>query len=91
MEEILRNIKKKKSDDYFEKQFSQDLTLKLKRDLKSEKRETVQYSKDCFGEMLDKMDFVSWISNKLGYKPNRMKKLLEEKAKLFHPTTYQDI
>ena len=95
LEEIITNIKKKKSDDYFEKQFSQNLILKLKRGLKSEKTEEVEYIKDCFGEMLDNMDFVSWISNKLGYKPNRMKKLLEEKAynkqRSFHPTTYQDI
>ena len=45
--------------------------------------------------MLDNMDFVSWISNKLGYKPDHTKKLLEEKAynnwRSFHPTTYQDI
>ena len=66
--------------DYFEKQFSQNLILKMKRDLKSEKIETVEYIKGGFGEMLDNVDFVSWISNKLGYKSNLMKKLLEEKA-----------
>ena len=81
--------------DYFEKQFSQNLILKMKRDLKSEKIETVEYIKGGFGEMLDNVDFVSWISNKLGYKSNLMKKLLEEKAynkrRSFHPTTSQDI
>ena len=92
LEEIITNIKKKKSDYHFEKQLSQGLILKLKGDLKSEKKETVEYIKDCFGKMLDNMNFVSWISNKLGYKPNRMKKLLEEKAynkrRSFYPTTY---
>ena len=78
LEEIITNIKKK-SDDSFEKQFSQNLMLKLKRDLKSEKTETVEYIKEYFAEMWDNMD-LSWISNKLGYKSNLMKKLLEEKA-----------
>ena len=41
LEENITNIKIKKSDDYFEKQFSQNLILKLKRDLKSEKIETM--------------------------------------------------
>ena len=80
LEGIITNIKKKKNDDYFEKQFSQNLIPNLKRDIKSQKTETVGYIKDSFGEMLDNMDFVSWIPNKLGYKPNCMKKLLEEKA-----------
>ena len=47
---------------------------------------------NCFGEMLDNMDFVSWISNKFGYKPNRMKQLFQEKAyNKRRSTTYQDI
>ena len=95
LEEIITNIKKKKGDDYFKKQFSQDLILKLKRDLKSEKTEIVENFEDCFGEMVNNMDFVSWISSKLGYKPNQIKKLLEQKAynkrRSFHPITYQDI
>ena len=48
LEEIITNIKKKKSDDYFEKQFCQNLKLKPKRDLKSEKTEIVEHIKDCF-------------------------------------------
>ena len=79
-EEIITNIEKEKSKHYFEKQLRQNLILKSKRDLKIEKKATVEYFKDCFGEMLDNMDFVSWISNKLGYKPDHTNKLLEEKA-----------
>ena len=94
-EEIITNIEKEKSKHYFEKQLRQNLILKSKRDLKIEKKATVEYFKDGFGEMLDNMDFVSWISNKLGYKPDHTKKLLEEKAnnkwRSFHLTDYQDI
>lgn len=84
--------KKNKRDDYFEKQFRQNLTLELKRDLKSKKTEIMEYIKHCFGEIMDNMDFVSWISSKLGYKPNHLKKLLEEKAfnkrRSFHQISY---
>ena len=65
LEEIITNIKKKKGDEYFEKQFSQNLTLHLKRDLKSEKTKTVDYIKDCFGKKLDNMDLLY-----LGYPTN---------------------
>ena len=65
LEEIITNIKKKKGDEYFEKQFSQNLTLHLKRDLKSEKTKTVEYIKDCFGKKLDNMDLLY-----LGYPTN---------------------
>ena len=95
LEEIITNIKNKNSNDYLEKQFSQNLILKSKRGLKIKKTETVECIKDCFGEMLDNMDLVSWISNKLGYKPHHTKNLLEEKAynkwRSLHPTTHQDI
>ena len=84
--------KKNKRDDYFEKQFSQNVTLELNRDLKSTKTEIMEYIKDCFGEIMDNMDFVSWISSKLGYKANRLKKLLEEKTfnkrRSFHQISY---
>ena len=91
LEEIITNIKKKKSDYYFEKQFTQNQVVKVKRDPKSENTtEAMEYIKDCFGEKLDNMDFLSWISDRLGYKP-----LLEVKAsnkqRSSHSTTYQDI
>ena len=97
MEEIIINIKKKKiiRDEQFEKQFSQNLIFKLKNDLKTNKKATVNYIKDSFGNMLDNMDFLSWLSVRLGYKPNRMKKLLAEKApnnrKSLDATVYQEI
>ena len=97
LEEIIMNIKKKKiiSDEQFEKQFSQNLMFKLKNDLKTNKKATVNYIKDCFRNMLDNMDFLSWLSVRVGYKPNRMKKLLAEKApnnhKLLDATVYQEI
>ena len=57
-EEIITNIKKKKSDYYFEKQFTQNQVVKVKRDPKSENTtEAMEYIKDCFGEKLDNMDF----------------------------------
>ena len=91
LEEIITNIRQKKSDDYFEKQFCQNLILKLDRDLKSEKIETAEHIKDYFSGSLDNMNSLSWISNKLGYKSNHMKKVFEEKAyneqRLFHPTS----
>ena len=95
LEEIITNINQKKKNDYFEKQFCQNLILKLKRDLKSEKTEAMEHIKDCFDEILDNMNSVTWISNKLRYKPNSMKKLLGEKAynkrRSFHTITYRDI
>ena len=71
------------------------MIFKLKNDLKTNKKATVNYIKDCFGNMLDNIDFLSWLSVRLGYKPNRMKKLLAEKApnnrKALHATVYQEI
>ena len=64
----------------------------IKRDLKSKKAEAVEFIKDSFVDMLDGKDFLSWLSEKLEYKPNRLKSLLQDKAhntrKLLQPKTY---
>ena len=71
------------------------MILKLKDDLKVNKTATIEYNKECFCDLLDNIDFLLWLYVKLGYKPNRMKKLLSEEApnkrKLSNLTIYQDI
>ena len=75
--------------------FTENLILKLKRDLKSKKAEAMEFIKDSFGDMFDDKDFLSWLSKKLEYKPNQLKSLLQDKAhnirKLLQPKTYQDV
>ena len=51
--EIISNIKKKKNESQFEKQFNQNVILKMKRDLKRQKAKAVEYIRECFGDMLD--------------------------------------
>ena len=55
----------------------------------------MEFIKDSFGDMLDDKDFLSWLSKKLEYKPNRLKSLLQDKAhnirKSLQPKTYQDV
>ena len=95
LESIICNIKKIKSEHHYEKKITKNLILKLKRDLKSKKAEAVEFIKDSFGDMLDDKDFLSWLSKKLEYKPNRLKSLLQDKAhnirKSLQPKTYQDV
>ena len=95
LESIICNIKKIKSEHHYEKKITENLILKLKRDLRSKKAEAVEFIKDSFGDMLDDKDFLSWLSKKLEYKPNRLKSLLQDKAhnirKSLQPKTYQDV
>ena len=58
LENVLEKIKLK-NDDVFEKQFTQNVILKIRRDLQMHKKETIKH-----------MDFVDWLSVKLVYKPN---------------------
>ena len=78
LENVLEKIKKFKNDDAFEKQFTQNMILKIRIDLQTHKKETIKHIKDCFGDMLDNMDFVDWLSVKLAYRPNRFKSLLTD-------------
>ena len=78
LENVLEKIKKLKNDDTFEKQLTQNVILKIKRDLQTQKKETIKHIKECFGDMLDNMDFMEWLSVKLAYKPNRYKSLLSD-------------
>ena len=57
LENVLEKIKKLKND-VFEKQFTQNMILKIRRDLQTHKKETIKHIKECFGDMLDNMDFV---------------------------------
>ena len=95
LENVLEKIKKLKNDDAFEKQFTQDVILKIRRDLQTQKKETIKHIKECFSDMLDNMDFVDWLSVKLAYKPNQFKSLLSDnvvnKRKSLQPETYQYI
>ena len=71
LENVLEKIKKLKNDDTFEKQLTQNVILKIRRDLQTQRKETINHIKECFGDMLDNMDFMDWLSVKLAYKPNR--------------------
>ena len=51
---------------------------KLKLDLKNSKTEAARYMQSSFGEMLDDEGFLNWLSSAVGYKPNRLKKILSE-------------
>ena len=51
---------------------------KLKLDLKNSKTEAARYMQGSFGEMLDDKGFLNWLSLAVGYKPNRLKKILSE-------------
>ena len=51
---------------------------KLKLDLKNSKTEAARYMQSSFGEMLDNEGFLNWLSSAVGYKPNRLKKILSE-------------
>ena len=79
----------------FEKQFTQNVILNIRRDLQTHKTETMKQIKECFGDVLDNMDFVDWLSVRLASKPNRFKSLLSDnlvnKRKLLQPETYRDI
>ena len=70
---------------------------KLKLDLKNNKNEATSYMQGCFGEMLDDDSFLTWLSSAVGYKPNRLKRILSDKqpnrrnsAKL-PPSCHQEI
>ena len=52
---------------------------KLKLDLKNNKNEATSYMQGCFGEMLDDEGFLTWLSSAVGYKPNRLKRILSDK------------
>ena len=95
LENALEKIKKLKYDDAFEKQFTQNVILKIRRDLQTHKKENMKHIKECFGDMLDNMDHVDWLSVKLTYNPNRFKRLLSDnvvnRRKSLQPETYQDI
>ena len=78
LENVLEKIKKLKNDDTFEKQLTQNVILKIRRDLQTQRKETIKHIKECFGDMLDNMDFMDWLSVKLAYKPNRYKSLLSD-------------
>ena len=95
VESIICNIKKIKSEHHYEKKLTENLILKLKRYLKSKKAEAVEFIKHSFGDMLDGEDFLSCLSKKLEYKPNRLKSLLQDKApniwKSLQRKTYQDV
>ena len=52
LEDVLEKIKKLKNDDAFEKQFTQNVILKIRRDLQTHKKETIKHIKECFGDML---------------------------------------
>ena len=49
-----------------------------KLDLKNSKTEAARYMQSSFGEMLDDEGFLNWLSSAVGYKLNRLKKILSE-------------
>ena len=51
---------------------------KFKLDLKNNKTEATRYMQSSFDEMLDDEGFRNWLSSAVGYKPNRLKKILSE-------------
>ena len=54
------------------------MILKIRRGLQTHKKEAIKHIKESFGDVLDNMDFVDWLSVKLSYKPNQFKSLLSE-------------
>ena len=65
---------------YIDHSFTLNLCFikKLKLDLKNSKTEAARCMQSSFGEMLGDEDFLSWLSSAVGYKPNRLKKILSE-------------
>ena len=57
---------------------NQCVIKKLKLGLKNSKTEAARYMPSSFGEMLDDDGFLNWLSSAVGYKPNRLKKILSE-------------
>ena len=57
---------------------NQCVIKKLKLDLKNSKTEAARYMQSSFGEMLDDEGFLNWLSSAVGYKLNRLKKILSE-------------
>ena len=95
LENALEKILKLKNDDAFGKHFTQNVILKIRRDLQTHTKETIKHMKECFRDIVDNMDFRNWLSVKLAHKPNRFKSLISDhvviKRKLQQPETYQDI
>ena len=58
---------------------SQCVIEKLKLDLKNNKNEATSYMQGCFGEILNDESFLTWLSSAVGYKPNRLKRILSDK------------
>ena len=57
---------------------NQCVIKKLKLDLKNSKTEAARYMQGSFGAMLDNKSCLNWLSLAVGYKPNRLKKILSE-------------
>ena len=57
---------------------NQCVIKKLKLDLKNSKTEAARYMQGSFGAMLDDKSCLNWLSLAVGYKPNRLKKILSE-------------
>ena len=58
--------------------FNQCVIDKLRNDLKNNKTVAVEYMRSCFDEMLDDEGFLCWLSSAVGFKPNRLRKLLSD-------------
>ena len=52
---------------------------KLQRNLKVNKKQAVNYIKECFESLLSDDGFLKWLAKGLKYKPCPSKQLLEEK------------
>ena len=48
--------------------------MKLKREMKDNKKEAVKFITDCFDDILEDYGFITWLANGTGYKPNQLKK-----------------
>ena len=51
--------------------------MKLKRVLNNNQKEAVKFISDYFDDMLEDNDFIGWLANGTGYKPNRLKQILK--------------
>ena len=58
--------------------FNQCVINKLRNDLKNNKTVAVEYMRSCFDEMLDDEGFLRWLRSAVGFKPNRLRKLLSD-------------
>ena len=56
--------------------FNQCVIDKLRNDLRNNKTVAVEYMMSCFDEMLDDEGFLCCLSSAVGFKPNRLRKLL---------------